>query len=661
MSRPCCKACLGCLFLIVTASLALADGFEWKSAVDGDFLDPSKWQLTFGSTAPPPRDGDSAYLNEAGIYAVTLPSGGILRNDLLDVSAGEVTLRRSSPTVKAAYVLERPAGFLDLDNGAVLRIGVPGYPLDVTVEDQTALRAESQLWITNASNFDADKVLLGSGGELTIESAATATIGTLSIGTGASSDELTAFVSVQGTATTLEAGFLGVGRESGQRGSLRLSDNASIFAESLGVSSGSRIDINTGTLSIGRLASSLGKVYFGVGGTLSIDSNVLLGPNGLNGSVNYLAPPNTLRIGGVGTLETNETLQMKGGTYEGGLLVVSPGATILSDKAEVSTVAARVQNDVGSRIEVTAGELRVGDASHVKGFYSNGTTSVSNGLLRIWDANEAVFDSGALVELGEGNASGTIVAQNGIALDLGADLVGYGTVDTPDNSSVPLINNGHILGNSASQRIMLTGYVKGFGTCDYCTIIGTDAPGMSTARVDRGSVDYEGTLEIEIGGTVPGSGFDQVNHRLGAGVAELGGTLDVALIGSFEPSWGDSFEVLTAQTVNGRFDSEDLPPLASPLTWAVDYIAHGVELVVTVSGDFDRDGDVDGADFLSWQRGDSPHPLSADDLAKWQEHYGLNASLLVSSAAVPEPTTAALLLCVIACGLMRRKTASAVH
>ena len=53
------------------------------------------------------------------------------------------------------------------------------------------------------------------------------------------------------------------------------------------------------------------------------------------------------------------------------------------------------------------------------------------------------------------------------------------------------------------------------------------------------------------------------------------------------------------------------------------------------SADFDLDGDVDGRDFLAWQRGESPTPLSAGDLALWQEEYGnpqLNAA-----AMVPEP------------------------
>lgn len=60
-----------------------------------------------------------------------------------------------------------------------------------------------------------------------------------------------------------------------------------------------------------------------------------------------------------------------------------------------------------------------------------------------------------------------------------------------------------------------------------------------------------------------------------------------------------------------------------------------------VTGDFDGDGDVDGQDFLVWQRGESPEPLSATDLADWQGAYGVGP--LAAIAAVPEPSTVLLI------------------
>jgi hypothetical protein len=69
-------------------------------------------------------------------------------------------------------------------------------------------------------------------------------------------------------------------------------------------------------------------------------------------------------------------------------------------------------------------------------------------------------------------------------------------------------------------------------------------------------------------------------------------------------------------------------------------------------GDFDFDGDVDGRDFLVWQRGDSPDPLSVSDLADWQANYGTSAGTL-ASVTVPEPTGAVILLVAASVSLLR--------
>jgi hypothetical protein len=54
-------------------------------------------------------------------------------------------------------------------------------------------------------------------------------------------------------------------------------------------------------------------------------------------------------------------------------------------------------------------------------------------------------------------------------------------------------------------------------------------------------------------------------------------------------------------------------------------------------GDFDGDGDVDGRDFLVWQRNPS-----IGSLAEWQANYGNGA--LVANVAIPEPSTMAVAL-----------------
>ncbi|QEG37239.1 glycoside hydrolase family 44 protein [Bythopirellula goksoeyrii] len=55
-----------------------------------------------------------------------------------------------------------------------------------------------------------------------------------------------------------------------------------------------------------------------------------------------------------------------------------------------------------------------------------------------------------------------------------------------------------------------------------------------------------------------------------------------------------------------------------------------------LQGDFDDDGDVDGHDFLAWQRNPS-----VGDLVDWQNGYG-DISQISATVSVPEPTTAGL-------------------
>jgi hypothetical protein len=82
--------------------------------------------------------------------------------------------------------------------------------------------------------------------------------------------------------------------------------------------------------------------------------------------------------------------------------------------------------------------------------------------------------------------------------------------------------------------------------------------------------------------------------------------------------------------------------------------ANGIAVAPTVDADFDNDGDVDGADFLTWQRGlgittgatngqgdaDGNGAVNAADLAAWKASFGPAA--IGAAGAVPEPTTVVL-------------------
>jgi hypothetical protein len=96
--------------------------------------------------------------------------------------------------------------------------------------------------------------------------------------------------------------------------------------------------------------------------------------------------------------------------------------------------------------------------------------------------------------------------------------------------------------------------------------------------------------------------------------------------------------------------------MTGPRARAVAIAAGGdlsLVLAVPARGDFDGDGAIDGHDFLAWQRGESPHLLSFDDLNEWQNHYGLGT--VPVTTAVPEPMNIALVLPAFVLLLRRRK------
>lgn len=142
---------------------------------------------------------------------------------------------------------------------------------------------------------------------------------------------------------------------------------------------------------------------------------------------------------------------------------------------------------------------------------------------------------------------------------------------------------------------------------------------------ERSVANEPGYLLEGYGAMYPGDN-PSVGHEF-AGIVDPDGFHSVVLTGTLEIN---EEQVLEGGVIFGADD----------LTFAV--AANGV------AGDFDGDGDVDGQDFLLWQRGESPAPLSSADLMDWQANYGTQAPIAVSAITIPEPSGAALALIFVA-------------
>jgi hypothetical protein len=256
-------------------------------------------------------------------------------------------------------------------------------------------------------------------------------------------------------------------------------------------------------------------------------------------------------------------------------------------------------------VRITGGTATVDAIGQQAGWMRIGIAAGDNGALQISSGELEAFEG---VDVG-GVSAGAGTLHLGSSGKLAAPVVMV-------NSQGVLSGQGTIEGNVLNQ--------------------GEVRPGTSpgTLTVDGDFIqDSNGELMIEV---ASGARFDRlvVSDQL-----QAGGTLKVVLTGS-SPAAGNTFDILDWGSQGGTFAHVDLPSLAPGLTWntAELYISGvlGVD-ASNVPGDFDLDGDVDGRDFLMWQRNPT-----IGNLADWQANYG--AGSLSASTAVPEPAALQLIL-----------------
>lgn len=199
--------------------------------------------------------------------------------------------------------------------------------------------------------------------------------------------------------------------------------------------------------------------------------------------------------------------------------------------------------------------------------------------------------------------------------------------------------------------------------------LGTLEPGLQLGKINVPSFrqDPGATLEMQLRGNSPTVADDlEYDSVAVSGAALLGGKLDVSLLNNFAPAAGNTFTLLTAGVIAGKFDNVVLPQLSPGLAWLLDNNQTKIEIDV-VAPDYNRNGIVDGADLtlLKSTLGQTGTNLAADgnrdgvvdgnDFMIWQRTLGWNVGVLATTV-VPEPGSLALATIGVVALVRRRRT-----
>ena len=389
------------------------------------------------------------------------------------------------------------------------------------------------------------------------------------------------------------------------------------------------------------------------GGTFT--ANALAGGNYLQlyrGTLNIMNQAVTIGAGGVlgSALDVNEDMTVNvtlgitnqglvAGDGEIGGTFANAAAGELRAQAGRSLRLTGANNTNAGQIKLFGGELEY-------------TQSLTNNVGGFISGNGSLIVRGGLVNQGTMNFAGTANIDGAVTNAAGGKIISGGGGATIFYDDVT--NNGEIR-TSTNGFTVFFGSVSGSGTFTGTGTVnfeGDLSPGSSPATVNFGgdvAFGPDSTLQIELGGTTPGTQYDQINV---AGELTLDGTLRISLINGFTPTAGQSFDFFNVGTIAGTFSAIELPSLEG-LAWNTSQLAAGI-LSVTLPGDFNINGIVDAADYTVWRDGLGTI-YTQSDYDVWKAHFGesldagngaagypLGASAASLSPAVPEPTTGLL-------------------
>ncbi|MDB5394773.1 MAG: uncharacterized protein JWM91_2279 [Rhodospirillales bacterium] len=462
--------------------------FTWVGGSSTNWADPANWT----PTGYPSAAGDTALIDNAGTYTVSVADGEIDTIDSLTLDAPGATLSvNGTLAFGGANTASINAGTLALGSTG----SITGFP-DVTVAAGATLDVSNSANQVLGSLSGAGLVLVGSQLlVIGVDGQSTTFSGTLQ---GAAQDSSQVEQIGTGTLTldnaTMNAGELLVGN-----GNLAVGDGTNqlfYLAVGEGIGSNGNATISGGVLNIGTIGTDPNNLHasFQVG---DFGGTGLVTQTG--GTVNITGSLNIGNQGGTGTYNLQDgTVNLLAGLYD------------IGRNADGNPAGSGTLNVSGGLLDIKAGSLVLGN------FYPNsGTNGQSNGLM---------------VQTG-----GTVLVEGSGAIDLSS--LGNGEYDL-NGGTLEVGGSGlenHYQGGSGTGALHMGGgtlAVTGANLTTDATVV-LDAGSSSALALGAlnatfsGGITGAGTLEVSGTGT---ASFAALNAT---GTLELqGGTVDITNTGA---------------------------------------------------------------------------------------------------------------------------------
>lgn len=326
---------------------------------------------------------------------------------------------------------------------------------------------------------------------------------------------------------------------------------------------------------------------------------------------------------------------------------------------QLTGASATVVDLVGYRIVSSFGTLDPGSGNFtgLRALDSNwalggtpSSTSVAE-LIQNGDPNVATEVSNSLVfDLGNIYDPSVAIANGGFGFEfeVGDLTLTYADLNLPASAAGIV----EYVGDSDRNTLVLTVDTStGEASIENESMFEIDLIGYSIVAGTPGILNTSLSTFTGLRNNTGGGSFQPPATLTGDALSELDPTVDQNIAG-IPFSAGQSYDLGVIGDDSGNLgDLVDNLSFTFLLAGESELSRTGIIRYSSAGGDFDGDGDVDGRDFLVWQRGGSPNQLSSTDLQNWQSSYGSGSSL-AATTAIPEPSSSVLSIMVLIGGTL---------